>query len=143
MPVQFFSSSEEMFQAMADAQAVADSQVRVWQDKIKIGDLVVRVIPQEDAIVYSRILDPVESDREAGADEDELEYLRKVYAQPHMKNYRFTQSFSAMVPDGEFGDMHVVSASGMMTQKQWDAAKAAGWPQDPNDLVDLLKANIE
>lgn len=52
--------------------------------------------------------------------------------------YLYVRAFSVIVPRGEYGDVALCNAQCLLTDRQWHAAEAAGWPDDANFLLDLL-----
>jgi hypothetical protein len=123
MHIQTFDTDEEMFKAMDDARQAADSRVLSWQSKVKPGDYYLRFLPDEGLIVYGEIKDRLE-----GAEPDELEYLKELDSQPHMRNYRFGRHYSAACEDGELGDVHVSSIGMLLTRKEFERAREKHWP---------------
>ena len=118
MNIQFFDSTEEMFDAIHDARQTADGRVLPWQTRIKPGDLFVRVVMfgAEILTIYGEIIEsPFEQDRE-------------IFAQPHMKHYRLSKCFSVACPEGEMGEVHVASIQILIDRETFELARLAGWP---------------
>ncbi len=131
------TSVEELFEQLDANREEADRNVLIWQTKAKPGMFYVRIHPEADLVIYGEFIDPVESDRQAGADEDECEYMRAKYAEPHMKNFRFTKSYSVACEEGEYGDIHVCTIWAFISKEGFEEAKKRGWPNDPQGLVEL------
>lgn len=136
MNIKSFSSFEEMLASMAQDRAVADAQVDPVQSGLKIGDFFIR--ETHGLVIYGEVLNPID-----GEDEEEREFQRRTRNQPHMKHYRFTKCYSPVVPDGEYGDIHVSTVSLVLSREMFDRCRAAGWPQDPKDLWTLLDIQPE
>jgi len=128
MGIEVFNSYEELCASVNTDRERADADVRASQTAIKVGDFVIR--SEEGLLIYSEIMDPVEAERAAGANEGEIEYMRATYAQEHMRNYRFGRHFSEVCPEGEIGDLHIVSVAAILTREAFEEFKAQGWPCD-------------
>ena len=124
--VQEFDNVDDMLDSMIEDQSTADDQVQPWQAAIKVGDYCVRYYAGEVAI-FIEVLDALQLEREAGASDEEVEYLRQELADEHMKNYRFGRCYSIMCPRGELGDTHISTISAVITKEAWEQAKANDW----------------
>jgi len=138
MHVQEFNSLEEMLAEIARQREAADAHVGDRGRLFRPGQRFVRLAPEFGTIIYGEILDPIEAEREAGADEDELEFQRQLRDAPHMVNFRFCRCWSEICPEGEFGDVHVSSMHLDITAAEFDRARDAGWPSDPAGLVERV-----
>lgn len=136
---QMFESVEAMLAEIETQRRAADARIQPWQQALKAGDFVLRFEPSEHLFIWGVLRDPVEDDRACGADDDELAYVRDLYAAPHMKGFRAGRHFSPIVPDGELGDIHVCTVVCKITQAQFDAARAAGWPAGGRAVLDILR----
>lgn len=105
-----FGSFEEMLAFVDEARARADSQVQAWQRLLEVGDYFVSYSAEAEVVIYSQIVAP-----EPG--EPEL-----------LENYRLVRGYSVIVPEGELGEAHIVSASGRLTQAQFEKVRALEWP---------------
>jgi hypothetical protein len=107
---------DEFFEAEKQNRETADSHVEHWQEGLKAGDHFIRV--HHDLIIYGKV--------------EGIKYKedREVYAQPHMKHYRPTRCYSAICPDGEYGDIHVSTVSTKISPTQFNLAAQMGWPSD-------------
>lgn len=56
--------------------------------------------------------------------EDEAIYILDLYNQPHMENYRFCRSYSVVVPEGEYGDIHLSIAIGKISREYFEELKS-------------------
>ncbi len=121
-----FNSLDEMLGYIRECSQQADMQVKPWQEAVKPGDYFVRFI-EEGLTIYGKILDPVQSEIDAGADEDEVNYQRELRDAPHMKHYRFSKCYSDMCPEGELGDVHVATIAAIITEKVFNEVKERGW----------------
>jgi hypothetical protein len=138
MNVTSYPSPEAMMADLKADMEAADARVKPWQEKAAAGMYYVRLMPELDLVVYGEILDPVQGEKDAGADEEEVEAMREQYAQPHMRHYRFTKSYSQACDHGEFGDVHVCTIGGFLTKEGFELAKAQGWPTQA-EAVFLLR----
>jgi hypothetical protein len=125
---------EEMQADMAQASAKADQAVRPSQAAIVAGDFVLRYDDDSELVIYTKILP---SDR--GSDEEETEYLKGIYAQPHMKHYRFGKHFSYCCPEGELGDVHVVTLAIKISAGVFAEFEAKGFPSNLDTVKQTLR----
>lgn len=138
--IKTFGSFEEMLEDLHKNREAADARVGVEALQYKPGGYYLRYIDTLQVFVYGEIYDPVEEDKKLGAEEEELEYLRGVYAQEHMQHYRATRSYSVMCEEGEHGDVHVSTMMMPLTKEEFERAKKLGWPNDgPAVLKDVLR----
>lgn len=111
--------------SLADAQAEADIAVEPWQRLLKPGDKVVLV--RRKAVLCAEILDPVVAAREDGATDEQLDYLRGIYADPQMKNYRVARCYRPMQSDGEVSDIHISSTLRTISDERFEEVRRTGW----------------
>ena len=121
MDITFHDSLEEMMEAERKAREEADTMVQPWQKKCRAGDILVSD-PGYGFPIFHEILDNEKTVKENlwkyGDDyEDEGIYLLDTYNQPNMENYRFTRSYSVVVPEGEYGDIHLSIAIGKISRE--------------------------
>lgn len=133
-----FESTDAMLDYIARNREAADAAVGPEAAQFKPGEHYARIIPEYGLIVYGEIIDPIQSEIDAGADEEEVEYQRELRAEPHMKHMRFTKSYSQACEDGEFGDVHVSSMHLHLTKEEFERAKANEWPTNPRDLFEKV-----
>lgn len=121
--VQIFTDYESMVKAVQANREHADAQVTDWQTTLQPGDHfyyeshglpIVGVIlpPGGKTEAELAVMDP--------EDAAELREEASTYAMPHMKNYRFTRSYSEVCPDGELGDIHVSSVRRKITEAEFN-----------------------
>lgn len=125
MKIKDFNDMSEILAEEQAAQDEADERVRPWQADLKVGDKFVKYA--HGLVIFGEVLDPVEEERKAGADEDEVEYTRELYSEPHMQNYRMCRCFSVTCPNGEMGDVHISTIGAVITNDQFEDARKAGW----------------
>ena len=125
-PISEFFAIEERAQAAANAR-VKPEQI-VEPGEFCVGE-------SHGIRIYSEILDAAAMTLDgrdlASLDEDErAEYdsVRETYADPGMKFYRFTRSYSVVCPRGELGDRHLSTVSRKLTKVEFETARKAGWP---------------
>lgn len=123
---------ENIFEQEIAARKAADERVDPEQVALRPGDFCARVA--HGIVIYSEILDAAAhllGDRALeDLDEDEkeeYESVRDSYTEEHMKNYRFTRSYSSLCPNGELGDIHVSTVSRVISQKEFQSAKNRRW----------------
>jgi hypothetical protein len=124
---------DDLFELEVEARTAADASVTPSQEALKPGDYCLR--EAHGLAIYSEILDAAEvilggrdfKDLDP-EDQEEVTDTRKSYAQPHMRYYRFTRSYSRACPNGELGDIHVSTVKKVLTAVQFQAAREAGWP---------------
>lgn len=132
MTVEFFDSDEEMQAALAANREAASAQVRPWQRAVKPGDFYVHYNEEHELFVFGEILDPV-----ATCDPDEVEYITKTYAQPHMADFRFARAYSPLCDEGELGDIHVLTIDVVIWKELFEQYRDLDWPQDPAIVVPM------
>lgn len=132
MSFEIFDSYEALQQSMESAREKADANVTVGQTALKAGALVLRYDPDSELVIYTELLDAIEGERAAGANEAEIAYVANLYNEPHMKNFRFGRHFSEACPDGELGDLHVCTVSAVMDRAAFDWFRENNWPSDLN-----------
>ena len=120
-----------MIEAERKAREAADARVKPWHLRARAGDILVSM-PYEDLVVFHELLDNEKLVKEYlwkyGDDyEDEGIYILDIYNEPHMKNYRFCRNYSAVVPEGELGDMHLSIAICRITRERFDDLKEKGF----------------
>jgi len=118
-----FDNLDGLFKAMEVQRKAADSRVKPFQKDIKPGNFYLQLV--EDMAIYGEVLpDPSEVSPEE---------------EPLMPNYRFVRGFSVCCPEGELGETHVSSMDAPISKAQFEAAKAQGWPCDPEAIKALLQ----
>lgn len=137
-----FESFEELMTEVRAGREEADAAVGYNDSVFVPGVYFVRFAPELDLIIYGEVLDPVESEKRAGADEDELRFTRELYEAPHMKYVRFTNCYSEIVPDGEFGNTHVAFMHAKLRSAEFERARQAGWPSDRRFFEIVLNAKL-
>ena len=129
-----FDDVEDFFAAEEKARVEADARVQPYQAAVKVGDFVVRAAC--GMIIYGEVLDPCKSEEpEEGLSPEDLEEIRaemeverQSWAQPEMKNYRFSRCYSQACPEGELGDFHVSSVLCVIPPVAFKEAQRQGWP---------------
>jgi hypothetical protein len=116
-----FGSFEEMLAFVQQARANADSRVEDWQRQLQADEYFVSYSPEAELLVYSQIVAP---------DPDEPELL---------ENYRLVRGYSVIVPQGELGEAHIVSAFGRLTQAQFEKARTLGWPSSWAEFATVVE----
>ena len=134
-----YDSDEEMADALSAANSEASLRVDDWQAAITAGCFYYAVDYEEQLVIYGMVLDPVAGERAAGASEREVQYVEEMYKAPGMESYRAARSYSVYCPEGEMGDIHVSTVSGVLTQGQFEAAREQGWPSSPGGIQAILK----
>lgn len=141
MSVRAFDDIEEMFQAMASDREAADARVEPWQRTVRPGDHVVRIVDidpvrVEHVLVYGEIIDPIESEKayynlrdpeQAAA----FEHVKICYGDQWSRSYCHGRFYSPLCREGEYGDVHRATLTAVITAEEFEAAREAGWPQDP------------
>jgi hypothetical protein len=135
MKIESFGSMEELMARVADARSTADKCALPFQMAAQYGDCYLRLEFAEGLVIFGELLDPVVLDRPQNRqpteeEQEELDYVQSVYAQPHMKNYRFGRHYSTACPDGELGDIHVAVIAALLSREAFEAARALEWPSD-------------
>jgi len=124
MKIESYGSVEDMLAAVQDARGVADQAVLPFQAEAKYGDCYVRLQFDDQLVIYGELLDPT-----ADCAPDEIEEVINLYAQRHMKHYRFGRHYSVCCEDGELGDVHVSSIAALLSREAFESARALGWPE--------------
>jgi hypothetical protein len=122
---------EAFFGREAKAQDVANANVKII---LQPGDFYA-MATEHGFTVYGEILDAAKQylgDRRVeDLEEDEIDEYDGIldsYAQPHMRYYRFTRSFSKACPKGELGDVHLAAVTRQITKDEFETARQAEWP---------------
>lgn len=138
MSIKTYASDEELFEDIRKNREAADAAVGPEHKQYKIGTFYARFMPELEIIVYGEILDPIQEEIDAGADEEEVAFSREHWAQPYMKNYRATKSYSVACSNGEHGDVHVASMNVPLTKEEFERARGLGWPVNPRVLFEKV-----
>ena len=116
MSIKSFNNVEDMFAEIDKANKIADSNTDDFQKEIKPGNFFAR--NYEGIVIYGEVVEsPYEEDQE-------------LYKQPHMLNYRLTNCFSVLCPEGELGDTHVSEMHMVLTKEQFEQARKDNWPSN-------------
>ena len=132
---------EDIMEEIHAAREAADANVGPEHTQYKMGGHFVRFHPA-GILIYGEILDPIQEEKDAGADEEEVEWQRQMRAQPHMKYSFFTKCYSTApgCMNGEYGDTHVSTMNVPLTKEEFDRAHGLAWPQTPRALFeDVLR----
>ena len=126
--ITFYDSFEDMIEAEQNAREAADARVQSWQQECRAGDILVSD-PGYGFPIFHEMLDNEKIVKDNlwkyGDDyEDEGIYLLDTYNEPHMRNYRFTRSYSVVVPEGEYGDIHLSIAIGKISRDVFNELKS-------------------
>lgn len=137
MTVKTYDNVEELLADIQKARQAADDAVGPESVQFKEGGFYARFHPS-GLIIYGEILDPIQEEIDAGADEEEVEFQRQLRARPHMKNYLYTKSYSVACSDGEYGDVHVSAMDVPLTKEEFELAKELQWPNEPADFFEKI-----
>ena len=96
-----YGTVEEMFADIEMNRKAADARINSQQSEIKPGDYFA-TDDGDDLVIIGEVLEP-----DHGSKGREAQYQRKLYAQPHMRGFRFTRCYSVMCTTGEYGDTHI------------------------------------
>jgi len=135
MEIQTFDSWEELHVAVCGDNDAADAAAAADPQTYEVGDYFLRFFPEMRLVVYGEILDPVETNRQAGGDDDECEYLRHQYALPHMQFVRYTCCYSSLVEEGELGNTHCSSMNAKISEDEFTRARKTRWPSDRTGVL--------
>lgn len=138
MKFKTYETFEDMMRDIEAQREAADAAMGPEATQFQIGGFYARFMPEYGFIVYGEILDPIQAEIDAGADEEEVEYQRQLRAQSHMKNYLFTRSYSVACPEGEYGDVHRGAMNVPLTKEEFERAKELGWPVHPKELFEKV-----
>lgn len=138
MDFRSYETHEAMLEDLAKAREEADARTKDWQRALKPGDFFLRIVREENILIYSEVLDPVASSKAAGGPESEQVYLGKQYAHPNMACFRFCNAFSIYCPEGELGDVHLSTAYVKLSKGVFETLRAAEWPADANKVFAIL-----
>lgn len=75
--------------------------------------------------VYGRVFD-IDHDSTL-TDPEEIEDDRRAIASTRENGYLFCKAFSVMCEDGELGDIHVSRIELLLTEEEFESARAGGW----------------
>jgi len=108
MSIHAFPDFDSMMRAEQAAQTEAEAQIQDWQRNLKPGDYFLKEHPCGISI-WGEVL-PVDDD-----DEERL------------PGYILVNAFSAVLKDGEVGEMHVSTITRKVSGVEFIAAKGRGW----------------
>lgn len=140
MTVKTYDNVEELLADIAKARQAADAAdaaVGPESAQFKEGGHYARFHPS-GLIVYGEIRDPIQEDIDDGADEAEVEYQRRLWARPDMKYYLYTKSYSKVVPEGEYGNVHVSAMDVPLTKEEFELAKELEWPTEVGEFFEKI-----
>ena len=100
MNITFYDSAEEMLDALTEAMEAADERVQEWQKTIKKGDCFWEKT-EYGFNVYGEVLEDA-------------------CCEEHLKCYRFCKCHSEACPEGEMGDVHMSSISGILSREEFE-----------------------
>lgn len=129
--VRSYSNAQEMFDAMATRELAAALEVVDKQREVTWGSYFFKPVTTSTETIYvfakcDTLDDIVQGEVNAGADSDEIDYYKRHYTDMHQRNYRRGWHYSVVVPDGEYGDSHLVSIW-PITEADFEEAKSLGW----------------
>ena len=99
MQITFYDSTEEMFDALKTAMEDADAEVKDWQKEVKRGHCF-RQEANYGFDIYGEVL--------------EDDYTG------NLQHYRFCKRYSVACPEGELGDVHLSSISGILSRDEFE-----------------------
>jgi hypothetical protein len=130
MQIESFDSLEKVFETMRQAEALANSHVTPGQLEIGWGDFF-EVIPERNfglrawGRVYAReVLE--QDERDLGATAAEVAQTMEMLDGSFARGYRSARTHSAIEPDGELGDVHIVKLR-KITREEFEQAERRYW----------------
>lgn len=137
MSVKSFGDPLEMFEEMRRNKERADQQIEDWQRSIRPTAKVIRIAEMggRHILIYGEIIDIVESERAHYNLNDpmeaaEFDYVERRYGEDWQRSFRFGRFYSPLCVEGEFGQIHLATITGVLTEAEFEAARNQGWPQD-------------
>lgn len=130
MPVVFYDSPEEMFEAIGRGVEAAKKRATAKQNAITYGDYWMRAF--EDILIFGHIYSEEElwtAEAELGASEEEIKEEKEMMAGNYENGFRFGRAYSLICPEGELGDTHV-SDMIPITQQEFEDAEDLYWIPD-------------
>jgi hypothetical protein len=118
--VRGFDCFDDMLEFL-DAQVAAEEKLtrstpESWQEAVAPGAYFVRRDPSAGVVIWGRILEPEDDD------------AREMLDLPSWKGKRFCWAASLLCPEGEQGLIHVAEVDHLISEEQFEAARAEGWP---------------
>lgn len=123
--VRAFNSMEEVFAHIEQVKKHNDSKVEDWQRDTDVGDKFVYVAA--NIFIYGEILQNTKEEFDESVDD----LVEKQVPYTKTDTYRFTRCSSVIVPEGELGTVHISHFIVKLDQKEFELAKAYGWPPTP------------
>jgi hypothetical protein len=127
MTVHGFDNTDDMFAWMRQQERAANANVTPDQAEIGYGDYWVRIC--EDIYIFGYVPTQDEqeaSERELGADDEEIEYQRDMLADAYARGYRYGKCYSAIEIEGEWGSTHI-STMTKITKEMFEEAQSVDW----------------
>lgn len=133
-----FNSFEEMMEHIRKNEEEVAKLVTEGQKQMKPGDMFLRYDPDMEVVIYGEILDPgvPAAPYDKGLSEDDLEEIRQDgerYKAPGMALHRFCRCYSVLCPEGELGDVHVVTMEVKVSKNAFEALRQNEWPAEVKD----------
>lgn len=137
MAVKSFKDPMELFEEMRRNKERADQQIEGWQRSIRPPAKVIRIAEAAGKLllIYGSIIDPVESERahynlNDPMDAAEFQFVEQRFGSDWQRSFRFGRFYSPLCVEGEFGQIHLATITGVLTEAEFKAAQEQEWPQD-------------
>lgn len=129
--VQGFNSFEEMQEFMRKQTEGANERLAEEQKTITWGSHWVRFLDLDGSLLlicgYVDTLEEyLQKERDAGADEEEVEYAKATLPENHARGYMSGTAYSVIEPEGELGDTHRYNAW-PISKELFEKVREAGW----------------
>ena len=80
------------------------------------GAYFIRLEPDIQLTIYGEILEP------------QNEEDKPLYRMSHMRFVRLTRCYSAIEPEGEYGNVHIASMAAFISKEDFELFRSQGWP---------------
>jgi disulfide oxidoreductase YuzD len=118
---------QDVFELLRESDKAAKEAAKFcqkWIDLFVPGTKYAKINEEADLIIYGEILDPLSMVE----DEEELEYIKELYESSPER--RFVKAYSVACEEGELGDEWPQTIHFILTEEDFQLAKAMRWPQD-------------
>lgn len=137
MHFQAFDTFEDMQAAINTALANANEVAKTHPIKIEmlLPGTKFLMVDKEAGEIFGEVIGHAGPDTDLT--DEEREYDRQQVEESRKQGFVFARCYGWGCPDGEYGDVHVVTVLKILTDEDFAAAREAGWRFVPRSEVSL------